>query len=354
MDNMSSFQRLLELTDRPAFYVRGGCILCVNQAAAARMITPDSPVAPMLGACRCDYEQFHGGELTLELTVGSVRFCADVERLGEGDLFLLSCENEDAELRSLALAAQQLRLPLNQILNTADFLFPRLSAEAPESDRQQLAAMNRSLCQMMRIVLNMSDAHRSLLPRMELQDITAVLQEVFDRSTLLLQEAGITLQFENLPQRLLCCIDSSRMERAVYNLISNALKHSGPGSTITASLTRRNARLYLTVANSGTAGLPAAASGAFSRFLREPGIEDSRNGLGLGLRLVQSAALAHGGTVLMEPMPDGGMRVTMSIAILQNTDELHASPLRIDYAGERNHALIELSDSLPGSLYGWG
>ena len=131
------------------------------------------------------------------------------------------------------------------------------------------------------------------------------------------------------------------------------MKHSGPGSTVTASLTRRNARLYLTVANPGTAGLPPAASGAFSRFLREPGIEDCRNGLGLGLRLVQSAALAHGGTVLMEPLPDGGMRVTMSIAIRQNTDELHASPLRIDYAGERNHALIELSDALPGFLYGW-
>ena len=339
--------------DRPAFYVRGGFVRCANQAAVARMITPDAPIAPMLGPCRSDYEQFSGGTLALGLTVGGVRFCADVERLEDGDLFLLSCESEDTELRSLALAAQQLRLPLNQILSTADLLFPRLSADAPQADRQQLAALNRSLCQMLRIVLNMSDAHSSLRPRMELQDITAVLQEIFDQSSLLLQEAGVTLRFENLPQQLLCLIDSGCIERAVYNLLSNALKHSAPGSTIAASLTCRGARLYLIVADSGTGALSPAAPAAFSRFLREPGIEDCRNGLGLGLRLVQSAALSHGGTVLMEPLPDGGMRVTMSLAIRQNADELRTSPLRIDYAGERNHALIELSDSLPGSLYGW-
>ena len=51
--------------------------------------------------------------------------------------------------------------------------------------------------------------------------------------------------------------------------------------------------------------------------------------------------------------PEGaGTRVTMTIAIRQNTDSMMRSPiLRVDYAGERDHGLIELSDCLPAQLY---
>ena len=351
MENTEAFQKLLDLMERPAFYVRDGKIRCVSRSARARMVTESSPVAPMLGEGNADYQNFSGGSLTLGVTVGSVHYRADVERLDEGDLFLLSCDAEDQELRALALASQQLRLPLNQLLSAADGLFPRLAADAPEELRTQMAAMNRSLYQLLRLVLNMSDAHQSLSPRPELRDVSAVMQEIFDESARLCREAGVELVFENLPRSLYSLIDSSRLERAVYNLISNALIRVGPGGTIRASLTHHGTRLYLTVANPAPDRPDLASAGIFSRFLREPGLETSRSGLGLGLRLVQSAALAHGGTVLMEPVPDGGMRVTMSLAIRQTTDALQSPSLHIDYAGERNHALIELADSLPSRLY---
>ena len=42
----------------------------------------------------------------------------------------------------------------------------------------------------------------------------------------------------------------------------------------------------------------------------------------------------------------------MTIAIRQDTSGMLRSPvLRVDYAGEQDHALVELSDSLPASLY---
>ncbi len=351
MENIASLRRLLEWMDRPAFYVRAGSVVCANQSACSHLVSEGAPVAPMLGAFLCDYREFSGGSLTLNLTLGINECRATVERIGDGDLFVLSPDTEDDDMRALALAAQQLRLPLNQAMNAADELLPELSEEHPESE-QYFCSMNHSLYQMLRIVLNMSDAYQHTSPRMELQDIPAVMQEVFAQCIPLCQAAGVTLQFKNLPQSIYSLADSTMLERAVYNLISNALKHVCPGSTIEASLTRRNARLYLTVSNPGTSCSTPAAAGAFSRFLRKPGIEDSHNGLGLGMRLVQSAAIAHGGTVLMDPQKDGGMRVTMSIAIRQKSDSLCAPRLRIDYAGERNHAMIELSDLLPGKLYG--
>ena len=347
MEHTADIRKILELMDRPAFYVREGTVVCANAAARSHLVCEGAALAPMLGACRGEYQSFSGGTLSLPLTIGPAVCCASVERLDDGDLFVLAPDSDDDELRALALAAQQLRLPLNQLMSAADELFPRLARDREPEEVRQLAAMNRSLYQLLRLVLNMSDARQSTAARMELQDLTAVLQEVFDRSAQLVQEAGRTLRFTNLPQSIYSLADSSCLERAVYNLISNALRHSGPGCAVEARLTRKGSRLYLTVCNSGGDAAPA---GAFSRFLREPGLEDSRNGLGLGMRLVQSAAAAHGGTVLMEPVR-GGMKVTMSIAIRQDGGTLRSPALRIDYAGERSHALIELSDQLPGSLY---
>ena len=67
--------------------------------------------------------------------------------------------------------------------------------------------------------------------------------------------------------------------------------------------------------------------------------------------LIRSTAAVHGGTVLVDH-PDGvGTRITISFAIRQGKATLRSPRMRIDYAGERDHALVELSDVLPAHLY---
>ena len=73
--------------------------------------------------------------------------------------------------------------------------------------------------------------------------------------------------------------------------------------------------------------------------------------MGLGMVLIRSAACAHGGTVLAE-QTDSQARVTFSLQINQNPSNSVRSPiLRVDYAGERDHRLIELADGLPSEAY---
>ena len=110
--------------------------------------------------------------------------------------------------------------------------------------------------------------------------------------------------------------------------------------------------LHLQVLDSGSGIAQQIRSSIFHRYLRQPGIEDSRWGLGLGMVLIRSAAASHGGTVLIDSPTGAGTRVTMTLAIRQRTEAALRSPiLRVDYAGERDHGLIELSDSLPAALY---
>ena len=97
---------------------------------------------------------------------------------------------------------------------------------------------------------------------------------------------------------------------------------------------------------------PAIRSGIHSRYLRQPGIEDGRYGIGLGMVLIRAAALAHGGTVLMEHPADSGTRITMTLEIRQTSTGYMRSPILMpDYGAERDHGLIEFSQFLPADLY---
>ena len=66
--------------------------------------------------------------------------------------------------------------------------------------------------------------------------------------------------------------------------------------------------------------------------------------------LIRSAAAAHGGTVLTE-FADTGTRITLTCSLAKPTGQLRSPALRIDYAGERDHSLVELSDILPEECY---
>ena len=70
------------------------------------------------------------------------------------------------------------------------------------------------------------------------------------------------------------------------------------------------------------------------------------------MSMVRAAATVHNGTVLVEQPAAGGTRVTMSLVLTQSKDSIVGSHiLPVDYAGERDHGLIELSESLPVSSY---
>lgn len=343
--------QILELMDRPAFWVSDGVIREVNPAAAAKFLTPGTGIKGLIVSGWSEYEQFASGCMYLTIAVGSVQWAASVMRLAGADLFALDREEQDAGLQTLSLAAQELRQPLTQVMSISDHLFPIIDPEDDPQTSSQMARMNRALHQMMRIIGNMSDAAAPGVPRMELRDITAVVQEILDHAAPLCTSAGAVLSFDNHPAAVYTMVDYQRLERALYNLLSNALKHTAPGGIITVRLKRRSSSVYLSVEDQGIGADPSLSPGTLSRFLREPSLEDTRNGLGLGLPLVRAAAAAHHGTLLLEQVKSGGFRATMSLPIRQLSGTLRSPMVRIDYAGERDHGLIELSESLPPEWY---
>ena len=346
MEQQTDNFELLDLMIRPGFCVKENILVRCNRAARGLFLNEGDDVLPLLLTGHDEYKAFRSGCLYLAMRIHGQEFGASVTRLGSEDVFILDPESDRAELQIMALAARELREPMANVMISLEKMLQ--NSTDPDSAR-----INQGLFQMMRIISNMSDAGKyAIQSRQETRDITRLMASIFEKAKSFLTQAGIHLEYTGCPEAIYCLADEEQLERAVLNILSNSLKFLPEGGKIQAEFTRCGRNMRLSIADSGSGIAQDILSNVFRQYQRQPVIEDRRHGLGLGMVLVRSAAANHGGTVLIDQPEGKGTRVTMTLAIRQNADTALRSPiLRVDYAGERDHALLEFSDSLPSHLY---
>ena len=146
--------------------------------------------------------------------------------------------------------------------------------------------------------------------------------------------------------------DKTMLERAVYNLISNAVKYSPAESTVQAWVHCTKDKLMLTVEND-CPGFTAEQLGTiFFRYRRVPSITDGGSGLGLGVPMIQAVANAHKGSLLLTMPEAGKLRFCLSLPLRENrSGSLRSVSLQPDYHGGHDISLTELADILPDKAY---
>jgi len=115
--------------------------------------------------------------------------------------------------------------------------------------------------------------------------------------------------------------DFALSERAVANLIDNALHHNVADGTVWVTVDAQDDRAVLRVANTGpvippgqvgSLLLPFRRGGSAERAPRTRAPRGSDDGLGLGLSIVQAIAVAHGAAFSIVARPDGGLAAELS------------------------------------------
>jgi two-component system, NtrC family, sensor histidine kinase KinB len=113
-------------------------------------------------------------------------------------------------------------------------------------------------------------------------------------------------------------VDSIHIGHVFANLLSNALKYTGSGDTVTLSAQTNEENVEFSVSDTGK-GIPNQyLHRIFDPFFRVPG-QEVESGTGLGLAIVKEIIEAHGGSVMVKSREGGGTTVTFT---LQRSDKI--------------------------------
>ena len=124
MEKQNTVMGMLELILRPAFCVQNGSIVHANHQAQSQGIVIGAPISGLLVTGAEEYAALSNGCLYLSLCLDNAQLGATVTRVDGFDIFVLEPEQIQPELQALALAGQQIKMPLSNIMLLADELLP--------------------------------------------------------------------------------------------------------------------------------------------------------------------------------------------------------------------------------------
>ncbi|MDO9263312.1 MAG: HAMP domain-containing sensor histidine kinase, partial [Desulfosalsimonadaceae bacterium] len=121
--------------------------------------------------------------------------------------------------------------------------------------------------------------------------------------------------------------DTEKINHVVANLLSNAIRFTSPGGSVTVRASLEPDHLAFFVEDTGK-GIPAEhLSHLFEPFYRVPG-QDRKSGVGLGLAIAKEIILAHGGTMIADSKPGKGSVFRFTLPLAENPHAPHATTLK--------------------------
>jgi two-component system heavy metal sensor histidine kinase CusS len=146
--------------------------------------------------------------------------------------------------------------------------------------------------------------------RLHIAQEFAVVKEFYDAPA---SEAGVSIVIDADPG-LYADLDRTLWQRAVSNLVANALDYTPPGGTITMRARQRGSDVLVQVSDTGVGIPPNNLAHVFDRFYRADPARRGRAGrLGLGLALVKSIVTLHGGSVDVESTVGCGTTISLRV-----------------------------------------
>jgi signal transduction histidine kinase len=145
-------------------------------------------------------------------------------------------------------------------------------------------------------------------------DMSVLLEEVIAETSAKATDAGVVLELQPVPEKMLVTGDAMLLKHAVINLVDNAIKYNQSGGTVKISAEAEGGQLVLQVQDSGIGISIADRQRIFDRFYRvDKSRSRSQGGSGLGLAIVKKVVEDHGGTISVESTPGKGSTFLISL-----------------------------------------
>jgi two-component system heavy metal sensor histidine kinase CusS len=214
--------------------------------------------------------------------------------------------------------AHDLRTPVNNIRGEAEVALAR--ARSADEYRDVIGSCLEEAVRLSDLIGDLLFLARAESPLTHLHretvnvaELLSGVREYYEASA---TDSGVSLTTMVDPKPVMAELDRTLVQRAVGNLVSNALAHTPPGGAVVLGTNADFSTIRIHVSDTGV-GIPAEAlPKVFDRFFR---VDSSRSqgsgGTGLGLSIVQSIAQLHGGNVEISSQPGQGTRVTLRMPV---------------------------------------
>ncbi|MGB7435153.1 MAG: heavy metal sensor histidine kinase [Candidatus Acidiferrum sp.] len=210
--------------------------------------------------------------------------------------------------------AHDLRTPVNNIRGEAEVTLSRTRSateyrDVIESFLEETVRLSALISDLLFLARTDSPLTNLRRERVDVGKLLGGVAEYYEASA---ADAGVSLTTAATREPVVAELDRTLVQRAVGNLVSNALANTPPGGAVVLGTGSDVSTIRIEVSDTGV-GIPAdALPRVFDRFFR---VDSSRSqasgGTGLGLSIVQSIAQLHGGNVEISSQQGTGTRVTL-------------------------------------------
>jgi two-component system heavy metal sensor histidine kinase CusS len=246
----------------------------------------------------------------VEVRVLATAFNAMLERLEESFARLS---------RFSADIAHELRTPVNNIRGETEVALAR--TRSPEEYREVLGSCLEESVRLSELIESLLFLARSESPGDHLkrspQHLGRLLADLRDYYEATAIEMSVTLT-ARAEEDIVANVDRALLQRALGNLISNALAHCSAGDAIVLSAQRQDGQIRFEIQDTGSGISADAMPRVFDRFYRaDPARSRDSGGAGLGLAIVKQIVILHGGEVRIASGPGRG--TTVSVVLPQSS-----------------------------------
>ena len=246
----------------------------------------------------------------------------------------------------------QMRGALSNLYLAASQLIDAEAREHNPALDAKAAVFDQSYYRLLRLVTSLSSAEYLVSNdpfTLQDADLVALVSQACESSSDTAEMLGIYLKFLCAMDRHICAIYPPAIEQLLYHLLSNALKFTPRGGTVTVELKKSQERILLCVEDTGCGIAPEQMDTLFEGYLRRDCPQPPPHGLGLGLPLCQRIAQLHGGSIMAQSTVGKGSRFTVYLPDRQLGGQV--SDVQLHYAGGFNRTLLGLADALPAQAF---